>query len=165
MTVRTTFIAASAALLLTPALASADSTATATIEAELTKATDITNTAGLNFGTFALNDGQGGQIIVTPDGGTTTTAGARALDGQAAALFEVTGPTGQSFTLRLPEQVQITGESGGTMQVRSFTTDCTGTQQFGAGPKTCAVGGTLAVAANSTAGLYRGNFDVSVVYE
>lgn len=159
------FLIAAAVIALSPALALADSTATSTIEATLTRATDVVNVAGLQFGTFALNDGASGTLIVTPDGAASSTGGARALAGQGAALFELSGPTGTGFALKMPNMVQLSGQNGGTMTVTAFKTDCTGTQQFGAGAKTCAVGATLNMGANSIAGLYRGSFDVSVVYE
>ena len=115
-----------------------------------------------------------GNIIASENGGTVTidNSGARTSDGVSfpsiegtfqAAQFRVTGMAGAAFAVTMPADgiVALAGP-GDNMTLSAFTNNSTNV--ITGGEVTFAVGATLNVNANQTAGDYTGNFNITVNY-
>ncbi len=141
--------------------AEVDSDAGAKIVAPL----QISNVSALYFGTVAPSLTADDTVVVSSAGAKTCGAELTCLtDDHTAAEFDVTGEADASYTIDLPNAVQISNGAGGNMTVDNFT----GSKSNGtlvAGEDNFAVGGTLAVAANQATGEYTGTFTVAVEYQ
>jgi hypothetical protein len=152
--------------------ASAQTTATASADAEILAALSINVNPALNsldFGTVAIgNIGAPAALVVPPTAapalagcsaqvfcGGTATAPQFTIDGQPAEVVDIT----------IPATVTLTS-GGNSMTVGSFTTSLGGTQATldGAGDASFYLGGTLTIAPTQAAGVYTGNIVVSVAY-
>ncbi|NBC20825.1 MAG: DUF4402 domain-containing protein [Alphaproteobacteria bacterium] len=125
----------------------------------------ISNVSALYFGTVAPSLTADDSVVVSPAGAKTCGAELTCLtDDHTAAKFEVTGEADASYTIDLPNTIQIANGNGASMTVDGFTgSKSNGTLASGADDFT--VGGTLAVAANQAAGDYTGAFTVAVEYQ
>jgi hypothetical protein len=131
----------------------------------------ISKTADLNFGTLSATTTAGTAVIDPATGNRTVTGGVVAVGGAgfSAAAFSVllcgaAGP--KRFNVILPSSpVMLTGSSGGTMSVDTFTRSPAGniSSDTSPPPTPFTVGATLHVGANQTQGTYTGIFNVTVV--
>jgi Mat/Ecp fimbriae major subunit len=136
--------------------------ATATADARATILTQVTvvKTSDLDFGTIAVGT-SGGNVVVTPGGSGTCTAGLVCSGTKTAANFTVTGVLGQTVGVSLPANVTLTsGTNSMTATLNSSATAIVldGTDAF-------SVGGDLAVSATQAAGAYVGTFTATVNYQ
>lgn len=141
------------------ALASASAAVTLITPISITKATD------LEFGTFVASPTQG-TITMTPAGSVTTSGGVTQISGATItpATFGVSGQTGQTYAITLPETVALTGAvEGDALSLGEFTSTPENSGTIG-NDQIISVGATLTVPGNSTAGTYTGTFDVTVNY-
>jgi hypothetical protein len=135
----------------------------------------ITNTAGLAFGSFAA--GTGGTVTVSPAGVRTKTGGVVLVSSGAgsSSRFNVRGftfPTNHTHTysITLPANGTVTITSGGnSMAVNNFVSTppagvSTGTLAVGTQTQTLNVGATLTVGSGQAPGNYSGTFTVTVVF-
>jgi len=155
-------MAAAAVALSTPAFAAeVDADAGAKIIAPL----QISNSTALYFGTIAPSLTAGDQVVVSPAGAKACGAELTCLtDDHTAAEFNVSGEADHSYTIQLPDSIQISNGAGGAMTVDSFTGSKSGGTLV-AGTDTFTVGGSLSVAANQASGEYTGTFVVEVEYQ
>lgn len=150
--------------------AQAATTATATATAEILSTLAITNTAGLNFGTIAVNGA--GTAVVGADGNNSCSTTLVCGGTRAPAAFRITGSDTVGVNAIVPTTATTltylgwTGAGAApTMSLSSFTSYFpTGTTLVG-GETNVLVGGSLAVGAAQVAGVYSGTFDVSVEYQ
>jgi hypothetical protein len=122
----------------------------------------IVTTQSLSLGSFAA--GTGGTVVLGATGTRTSTGGVTLLSSNSgtAAQFLVTGaPIAFSYGVTLPTSTNLTGP-GTAMVLNQFTVNPTSGYNTGLGGQTIAVGGTLSVANNQTAGSYSGSFTVTV---
>ena len=125
----------------------------------------------LHFGTV-MPGLQGGTVILTTDGGRTSTGGVYLIDSgdnyttPLNAIFRVVGKQGTLFNITLPETTTITGDGTdvGTMIVNTYTTSIGNPGTIAASGTEFSVGATLNVdnIANQPNGTYHGTFDVVV---
>ena len=129
----------------------------------------IAKSSDLNFGSLITSGSAGTAVINASTGARTVTGGVVAAGGTfGAAGFDVllcgsAGP--KRFTVTLPSSaVTLTGSSGGTMTVDTFTQNPTGniSSDTSLPPTPFTVGATLHVGANQTGGTYTGTFSVTV---
>ena len=149
-------------LVITASAATAAST-TSPANAQILTAITITNNTPLEFGKLA--SGLVGTVVVTPLSVRSATGGVTLASGTTAtaAAFTVTGDAGATYATTLPAtDVTITDLTADTLTVNTFTSANTGTLTGGTDALT--VGATLQVPANSPAGAYTGTFSVSVDY-
>lgn len=152
-----------AAVSATPAFAAGNTdseqgVASATVVAPIV----LTHTTGaeLNFGRFTSD---AGTITVTTVGGRTSTG---------PALLTGTTPTADAFTVEGDANRGydiVTGggnvtETGGTTMAFTTSAAASGTLD-GTGNDGFSVGGTLTVTGGEPAGLYTGNYNVTVTYQ
>jgi hypothetical protein len=145
-------------------IASSEAAATIVNPISLTKNTD------LNFGNVIPGTGIGTVVLTANNPATRSTTGyAGILASQpgtvTAAKFTVTGETGYSYGIALPE-TDITLTSGSnTMTVGTFTTNLATTGNTIGSDVDLYVGATLNVGVNQPTGTYEGTFSVTVTYE
>jgi len=133
--------------------------AAATIIAPLT----ITKNVDLNFGNIASGSAAG-SVVLSPAGGRTATNVIlpNVTGTVSAAQFTVNGLAGANYSLTLPPSATISSGSE-TMVINNFTSNATNV--LTGGSETFSVGATISIAANQPAGLYTGNFSVTVDYQ
>ena len=137
-----------------------NSSAGATIVTPLT----ITNSTPLNFGTSSGNTVGTRTVILAVDNSRTGTADLIGSDG-AAGVFAVTGANSTPFSILLPTDVTIIKTGGADMHITSWVHDNgNNPTTSGAGAATIKVGATLTLNIGQAAGIYTGNYDVTINY-
>lgn len=160
-----TFVLMSANKSFAQANATANATATATIIAPI----KITKDVNMNFGNVAVHATNNGTVALgtnnsrTANGGVTLPGSAGTV---AAASFTVEGDASRAFTIALPSSTTLSDGASHNMTVNTFVSSlgAVGTLSSG-GSATLKVGATLNVNGGQTAGVYTGNFDVTVDYQ
>lgn len=152
--------------------ASAQATGSAIATGTIVTPISIVKVDDMNFGNVAVSAATAGTVVMTPEGGTSTTGGVTlpATAGTvSAASFTVSGEGTYTYAITLPTTdytVTHTTIPASTMAVNAFTSTPTGTGALTAGSQTLNVGATLNVDAGETAGTYTNatGFDVTVNY-
>jgi len=140
--------------------------ATATASATIVGPIAIANQADLNFGNLAVNGGVAGTASLTDDittvlsttGGVVAVAGGDAL---SCAQFLVSGTVGYAYSITQPVDVTLTGPSS-SMLLTLTTLPASKTISATAAQNVLYVGGSLAVAGDQGAGLYKNESDLKV---
>jgi len=162
-------IAAFAALVFAgTASAQISATATGSASATIIKGISIEKTADLEFSEI-ISNGTGGTVFLN-NTGSVLYNGVKAYPGSKApqtAKFVVQGEAGKMFNITLPEEFTIKNSADNSMIVNDIhhnpypgfpSLDSNGTETF-------TVGAQLNVNANQEAGIYTGEFQVSVNYQ
>ncbi len=122
----------------------------------------ISASADMDFGTVGPT-GTAGTVTVTP-AGARSSVDVDLLGGTpAAASFDVTGASGQTYFITLPSSDTLSS-GGNTMTVDTFNHDAGATPTLVGGSDTFNVGATLSVGAAQAGGTYSGTFSVTVNY-
>ncbi len=122
----------------------------------------ISSTGDMDFGTM-LTTGTAGTVTVTP-AGARSSVNVDLFGGlPAAAAFNATGASGQTYSITLPSSATLSS-GGNTMTVDTFTDDAGATPTLSGGSDTFNVGATLHVGATQVSGTYSGTFSVTVNY-
>ena len=145
-------------------------TGTATAFAEIIAPIAITWVADMNFGSIVPS--AGGTVALPASATPTRVATGPTLgdpDDVASAQFTVTGEPGKTYAITLPGngEVELDGPAlSDPMTVTAFISSPTVAVGglLTAGTQTLYVGATLNVAADQAAGVYDGDFDVTVTY-
>ena len=162
---------------------SAQSTGNATgnANAKLIKAMTLTETAQLNFGSTLLPNTTGGTVVLASDSNTRTYEGrggvvAAAIGPAANGAYSVTGTALETYALTLPTAAfnvtHATAKGGNsTMTVTSMLArfkgakiDATTSALDANGADSFTIGATLTVGEDQKAGVYSGDFPISVDY-
>lgn len=125
----------------------------------------ISKTTDLNFGDVVAS-GSVGTVVVSTAGARSSTGGASLGNGTSvsAAAFTVGGQANATYSITLPASATVTSGAN-SMTVDTFTSNPSGTGNLGAGgSQTLNVGGTLNVGASQATGSYTGTFSVTVTY-
>lgn len=129
----------------------------------------IAETRSLHFGTMSVSATAGTCILASA--GTRTQTGGVTLTNftptATSAAYTVTGSANLAYTIALPvASVTVTRSGGETMTITAFTSSKAGNASTlsGSGSDNFTVGGTLNVGGSQVAGLYQGNFNVTVAY-
>jgi hypothetical protein len=130
----------------------------------------ISETRSLHFGTMSVSS-SAGTCILAPAGTRTQTGGVTLTNftpTATSAAYSVSGAASIAYNITLPSTSVTVTRSGGsqTMTITAFTSNKTGNASIlsGTGTDSFAVGATLNVGASQVAGLYQGNFNVTVAY-
>lgn len=130
----------------------------------------ISETRSLHFGTLSVST-SAGTCILAPAGTRTKTGGVTLTSftpTATSAAYSVTGAANVAYNITLPTSSVTVTRSGGsqTMTITAFTSSKTGNAGTlsGAGSDSFTVGATLNVGASQVAGLYQGNFNITVAY-
>lgn len=146
------------------ASAFAQVTATANATAVIITPITITKTADLDFGILAVN-ATPGTVGLTTGSVASATGGVTLLGGTpTAAVFQVAGLAGESYSFSLPASITLQGPGVNTMVVNAFVNTASGTIP-GVAPATgtedISVGATLIVDASQAAGAYTNTTDLT----
>lgn len=143
----------------------AQSSSTASIEAEFVTPISIAKVTDMNFGTVAASAASGTVILDYADG-RTTTGGVSLPAGstlQSTAEFTVSGEGNSSFSVSIPSSaITLNGSVAGSVTVGSFESDLGASSALVAGTKTIKVKATLNVPAGTVAGTYSNASDLIV---
>ncbi len=130
----------------------------------------ISETRSLHFGTMSVS-ATAGTCILAPAGSRTQTGGVTLTNftpTATSAAYSVSGAASVAYNIALPSSSVTVTRSGGsqTMTITAFTSNKAGNASIlsGTGTDSFTVGGTLNVGASQVAGLYQGNFNVTVAY-
>lgn len=141
------------------------------VYANLVNPISITETRLLHFGTISVSASNPGTCIVAPAGTRTATGGvvlANVSPTATSAAYTVTGTANLTYSITLPSTNVTATRNGGaeTLTVNTFTSSKAGNIGVlsGSASDTFTVGATLQVTAGQVAGLYQGNFNVTVAY-
>ena len=130
---------------------------------------------GLKFGNIVRSSSEF-TVTVNHDGTRSETGGVTYIttgDDYSAAMFSVTGESGQAYNIRLnATSISLSGSEGGTMTVDNFYigetlyegSDIERTINSEGTTDSFAIGAKLNGIANQTSGVYTGTFDVTVNY-
>ncbi|MGQ7830319.1 DUF4402 domain-containing protein [Altererythrobacter sp. Z27] len=161
-------LAAFAAAVAVPVAAAPGDTATTQGEAtaEIVAPISIVHDTGasLNFGLIVAGTTGGTVVVDTADAGSVTGDLLFASgSSNSADSFTVSGDPDRAFTIELFDGAV---DDGGSNSMNfTTTTDSLSVSLNGSGSYQFAVGGTLTVAANQPAGVYSGQYDVTVSYD
>ena len=121
--------------------------------------------AGLDFDRLILAGAGGGSAEIGPDGarsvsGSITAIGARAMVGHVT----IRGEPGRSVRIMLPNRIEMTGLSGGTIALESIRSDLSAAPRLGSdGTLSFRFGGILRVSGDVD-GEFRGDVPIDVDY-
>ena len=130
---------------------------------------------GLMFGNI-VRSSSAFTVTVNHEGTRSETGGVTYIntgDEYSAAMFSVTGESGQAYNIRLnATSISLSGSEGGTMTVDNFYigetlyegSDIERTINSEGTTDSFAIGAKLNGIANQTSGVYTGTFDVTVNY-
>lgn len=137
--------------------------------ASATVVAPIALTAGvpMAFGNVAVESSRGGTFVLATNGGLTATDGAQLTTNTGTpATFDVTGEGTYSFAVTLPANGEVvlthSTDATATMSLNDFSENSPGALTGGAA--SFAVGASLGITGGQLAGLYSGDFTVSVDY-
>jgi hypothetical protein len=129
----------------------------------------LTSGQALSFGRFVA--GAGGTITVTPAGTRTSTGGVTLLASTVTAAKFTNTDNGAKVSnaaviITLPADNSVVLSSGANqMNLRTFTSNPSGTGFMSGGSLTISVGATLVVNANQPRGAYSGSIPVTIQYQ
>ncbi|CAM4209290.1 DUF4402 domain-containing protein [Gillisia limnaea] len=135
-------------------LAQTSATANFTASATIIQPITITTTSDMNFANIDAKTG--GQIILTPDN-IRTSSGGVVLAGEenlSAATFIVTGQSGYTYDISLPEDIYTLSNGIENMVINNFTSSISNGNLIADESQIIRVGATLNVNANQTPGFY-----------
>lgn len=139
--------------------------------ANLVNPISITENRVLHFGTITVSASVAGTCIVAPTGSRTATGGvglANLSPTATSAAYTVSGSANLAYSITLPTSNIVATRQGGTetLTVNAFTSNKSGNVSVlsATSSDTFTVGATLNVSAGQVAGLYQGNFNVTVAY-
>ena len=130
---------------------------------------------GLKFGNI-VRSSSAFTVTVSYEGTRSETGGVTYIntgDEYSAAMFDVTGESGQTYNISLSDtEITLDGPGGGEMTVNAFSiggeaysgTDIVRTINSEGTIDSFAIGATLNGSANQTSGVYTGSFNVTVDY-
>jgi len=133
-------------------------------EAAIVQSAQVTEQTHLNFGQI-IPAATAGTITIDSAGNVAVTGGHQVLNNtQKLGVFNIVGSSGQTVTVALPTSGFSVKHSNGvdSMDVSLQGYNIPTTLANGSG--SFSVGGSLAVGANQTPGVYVGNYTVTVTY-
>jgi Domain of unknown function (DUF4402) len=140
--------------------ANANSNADAVVVAPI----QISNTQGLDFGSFSTT--AVGDTVTISAGGVRSASGAVPVPSSlfSASSFNVTGEANLGYDITLPASTTITNGTD-IFTVDTFTSNPSGTGNLGAGGlQALSVGATVHTSGTLSPGAYTGTFTVDVLY-
>lgn len=154
------------------------SSATASAAATILTPIAISKTVDMNFGNLA-SSGTAGTCILATTSVQTATGGVTIMTGgtPTAASFTVTGASGATYTIELPDEATTVSNGTDLMTIDTWNSNPGGpgpggTGTLTGGTSTLLIGATLHVLANQPGGVYNtsnaggsGEFTVRVNYE
>lgn len=146
-------------------VAYAAETATATAEAEIldTLTLNVQTGSTLDFGQIAINGAGTATLSSNPATAISCSANLVCVGTTSPVGFDVTGTADASVGITLPASSTTIGNGTDTITLQNFTASAASVTLTG-GTGVFTVGGELDIAGTESAGLYTGNFNVTVEY-
>ena len=150
------------------------STGTANAGANIITPISIVKVTDINFGDLVPSATTAVTVVMDQTGSITSDAQyflANSSTDRTAASFTITGAAGHAYKINCPATIDLVGPVVGpgaaemtltfnpSLAINGSTLELTG------GTQTLNLGGSLALAANQTAGAYSAEFNVTVAYE
>jgi hypothetical protein len=161
-------IMAVSAVFSTSALAQQQPDATAIASTEVITPISITKTGDMTFGIFST-DGVLGSILISPAATATATPSSGItitnITTPTAASFKVDGDSDYAYTIGLPTEITLTGETApNPLTINNFTSSLNSSIEgkLDGGTETIYVGGTLNVPAATVKDVYSNTLDLTV---
>ena len=141
-------------LLFFSSLSMGQATANFTASVTIIQPVGITTTTNMDFAN--LDAKTGGEVILTPDNIRITNGGVEIAEGGqvSAASFEVTGQSGFTFAITLPQDQYLLTNGNENITIRDFTSNFEGAAILAHGSKRFSIGATLDIKPNQTPGNY-----------
>ena len=143
------------------------STAAANAGANIITPISIVKVTGINFGDLVPSLTTAVNVVMGQTG--TIPSDAQyflANSPRTAASFTITGAAGHTYKINCPATIALEGPGDDMTLTFDASLAINGTSlTLTDGTQTLNLGGSLALAANQTAGAYRATFDVTVAYE
>ena len=157
-------LATSLLLVVAPSKFAFAASETGTAQATIQAAVAVSQNQVLDFATI-LPDPAGDTVTLTSLAAISSNTGGSAFSGTTSAgQFLVTGDANSVVTLQFGTGATLTG-AGTAIPLGNFTTDTLTPSMDGTGNLSFDVGGQITIGANQTAGLYTGNYTVTVAYQ
>lgn len=137
-------------------------TTSANATAEIVQAITIVEDDVLNFGVI-VPAGAASTVDITAGGTVTCGAGLTCSGSAVPGAFTATGSDGYDVDISVDASTSLT--SGANSMTVNNLAPSAATATLTGGTTTFTVGGTLNVGANQVAGVYSGNYNVSVDYQ
>lgn len=140
-------------------------TVTAPVNVEIVRFLTLVNTNGLEFGKVSAS-GAAGTVTITHDGNRYASGGAAVdpADRFTPASFIIQGRPNESFTVQLPDNLELFDQNGNKIIVEKFKTSAEQASLGPAGDMEFTVGGKLNVDPNQPSGSYTGTLVINVHY-
>lgn len=139
--------------------------AIATINVTVARFLSFTNVSSLDFGTISASS-TAGSVVVDSNGMRFTTGGVQINPSGSfnPARFIIEGMPEASFSLKLPDSVELRDGNGNTIQVEKFQTDNLEGNLDANGALEIKIGGKINLDANQKSGDYSGIMVVELSY-
>jgi len=140
-------------------------TVTAPVNVEIVRFLTLVNTSGLEFGKVAAS-GAPGTVVITHDGNRYATGGAAVdpADQFTPATFVIQGRPNESFTVQLPNRVELFDQNGNKITVENFQSNAENANLSPSGDMEINIGGKLNLDPNQPSGSYNGTLVIDVYY-
>ena len=140
-------------------------TAVSTINVTVARYLSITNTSSMEFGTVMAST-TSGTVVLGTDGMRFATGGAdiNPADSYTPAKFIIEGKPNASFTIKLPDIIELRDGNGNRIKVNNFKTSHESDRLDANGALEIKVGGQINLDPNQTSGDYSGTIVVELIY-
>jgi len=140
-------------------------TVTAPVNVEIVRFLTLLNTSGLEFGKISAS-GAAGTVVITYDGNRYATGGAAVdpADRFNPATFLIQGRPNESFTVQLPDKIELYDQNGNKIVIENFKTNAETGNLGASGDMEITVGGKLNLDPNQPSGSYTGTLVLEVHY-
>ena len=140
-------------------------TVTAPVNVEIVRFLTLVNTSGLDFGKVSAS-GAAGSVVITYDGNRYATGGAAVdpADRFTPASFIIQGRPNETFTVQLPDKIELFDQNGNKITVENFQTNTENANLSPSGDIEINVGGKLNLDPNQPSGSYNGTLVIDVYY-
>lgn len=140
-------------------------TATAPVHVDIVRFLTLLNTSGLEFGKISAS-GAAGTVVVTHDGNRYATGGAAVdpADRFTPASFIIQGRPNESFTVQLPDTLELFDQNGNKIIIEDFKSNAEQANTGPSGDMEFSIGGKLNVDPNQPSGSYSGTLVINVHY-
>lgn len=140
-------------------------TATAPVNVEIVRFLTLVNTSGLEFGKISAS-GAAGTVVISHDGNRYATGGAAVdpSDHFTPATFLVQGRPNETFSVQLPDRIELFDKNGNKIVIENFKTNAEQGNLSPSGDSEISVGGKLNLDPNQPSGSYNGTLVIDVHY-
>ena len=140
-------------------------TAVSTINVTVARYLSITNTSSMEFGSVMAST-TAGTVVLETNGMRSVTGGVdiNPADSYTPAKFIIEGKPNASFTLKLPDNIELRDSNGNRIEINNFKSSHKDGLLDANGALEITVGGQINLDPNQTSGDYSGTIVVELIY-